>query len=372
MVGFTGVGETGEQAVRWADDLLRLGSGGEQQVHRELARTSTPLAALAITSGHETRRLSLKLEAYNPTGSIKFRTAVGLLAALDAEAPLVSGTEVIESTSGNLGVALAALLREMECPFTAVVDPKASPLILDRITAHGGNLVSVEDRDSHGGFLLSRLAEVSRRLEADPLLRWTDQYSSSANPEIHRDTIARELLEQTSGRVDGVLVAVSTGGTLAGISRGLRAEGSRAPVYAVDVLGSLVTSDSAAPHLLSGIGATRRSSFLRPDDFEAALRVRDVTAFAVCRKVRLETGLAIGGSGGAVVAAYLDALPRDGTLASATSPVAVIADGGDAYASTFYDDGWLEVHGILDEVERADRTMEQAGVRFGLIEVHGA
>lgn len=330
------------------------------------------MATLAISSIGRTRQLSLKLEARNPTGSIKFRTAVGLLAALDAEAPLVPGTEVIESTSGNLGVALAALLSEMGCRFTAVVDPKASPLILDRITAHGGDLVRVEVRDSHGGFLLSRLAEVSRRLKEDPLLRWANQYSSSANPEIHRDTIARELLEQTSGRVDGVLVAVSTGGTLAGISRGLRAGCSSAPVYAVDVLGSLVTSGTAAPHLLSGIGATRRSSFLQPDDFEAALRVADVTAFAVCRKVRRETGLAIGGSGGAVVAAYLDALPSGGVLASATSPVAVIADGGDAYVSTFYDDGWLEVHGILDEVEWADRTMEQAGVRFDLIEVDGA
>ena len=82
--------------------------------------------------------------------------------------------------------------------------------------------------------------------------------------------------------MDAVLVAVSTGGTLAGISQGLRAELSAAPVYAVDVLGSLVTSEPAAPHLLSGIGATRRSTFLQDDHFKNALRVHDVMAFAVC------------------------------------------------------------------------------------------
>ena len=362
---------SGFRGCRVAEDAGRARHGHPPRVQRGRARTSTPIVTLMVRAPGSTHRLSLKLEAYNPTGSIKFRTAVGLLAALDAREPLVPGTQVIESTSGNLGVALAALLSEIDCRFTAVVDPKASPLILERITYHGGNLVHVDVRDSHGGFLLSRLAEVRRRLAEDPLLRWTDQYSNLANPEIHRDTIARELVEQTSGRMDAVLVAVSTGGTLAGISQGLRAELSAAPVYGVDVLGSLATSEPAAPHLLSGIGATRRSTFLQDDHFKDALRVHDVMAFAVCRKVRRETGLMIGGSGGAVVAAYLAALPSGGLLAAATSPVAVIADGGDAYLSTVYDERWLETHGVLNDVEMADRTIKRAGIHFELIEVGG-
>lgn len=358
-----------ESPTRWHGSPVSAPEYHSLGLRRDRARTATPVATVAIQFAGQTKNLSLKLEARNPTGSIKFRTAVGLLAALDAEAPLVPGTRVIESTSGNLGVALAGLLSEMRCRFTAVVDPKASSVILDRITAKGGDLVLVDVRDSHGGFLLSRLAEVRRRLDEDPLLRWTDQYSSSANPNIHRDTIARELIEQTSGRVDAVLVAVSTGGTLVGISQGLRAELSSAPVYAVDVVGSLVTSDIAAPHLLSGIGATRRSSFLRPVHFAAAFQVRDVTAFAVCRRIHRETGMAIGGSGGAVVAAYLDELSGGGALATAAHPVAVIADGGDAYASTFYDESWLEVNGIKQDVKAADRKMDRAGIRFDLIEV---
>jgi cysteine synthase A len=297
---------------------------------------------------------------------VKYRTAIGLLAALDAAEPLLPGTRVVESTSGNLGIALAALLSELECRLVAVMDPKSPARVRELIRGHGGEVVEVDSRDEHGGYLLTRLATVRRLCKEDPSLRWPDQYSNLANPAIHRQTIAVELIEQTGGALDAVLVPVSTGGTLAGISDGLRSHNHAAAVYAIDAAGSLVTGGGAHPHLLTGIGATRKSSFLQPRHYTSACRVQDVLAFTMCRILVADTGLAVGGSGGAAIAAFAQALrTRDG-LANHQCPVALIADGGERYLSTIYDDGWLKFHGVYGRVARTEASWRRAGLEFRL------
>src|SRR6266704_96764 len=205
------------------------------------ARTNTPLQPLRIHHRGTDHRLWLKLELHNPTGSIKYRTAIALLAALAAERTLVTGTRVVESTSGNLGLALARVLRRFGGQLIAIIDPKVTPVARKALAAEGAQLVLVHEPDAHGGYLLSRLAKVEQLRREDKTLRWTNQYGHLANPGIHRDTTAVELLDQTAGAIDAVLVAVSTGGTLAGISEGLRAALPGVRVYAVDVHGSLVT-----------------------------------------------------------------------------------------------------------------------------------
>lgn len=312
------------------------------------AHTDTPIRELRLTAAGSSERVWLKLEQHNPTGSIKYRTALGLLDALDTVSPLGPGMRVVESTSGNLGIALATLLRELSCEFVAVVDPKASPAIRDALRSRGTVIHEVKDRDRHGGYLLTRLAELRRMLEQDPALRWTDQYSSPANPFVHRHTIASEIVAQTAGLVDAVFVAVSTGGTLAGISEGVRATVPSAAIYAVDVHGSMVTSDESGPHLLSGIGATRKSTFLSAGIFDRAMRIRDVEAFAFCRMLADDTGLVVGGSGGATLAAYTFAVSEN--RKPWRRPVLVIADGGALYRSTIYSDAWLAEHDVLDRV----------------------
>jgi N-(2-amino-2-carboxyethyl)-L-glutamate synthase len=328
------------------------------------ALTYTKLAWLRVCLGSRSRSLGLKLEQTNPTGSVKYRTAIGLLAALDAAEPLRPGARVVESTSGNLGIAMAALLSELSCHLVAVVDPKASAPARELIRDHGGEIVEVASRDEHGGYLLTRLATVRRLRAEDPSLRWTNQYSNPANPAIHRQTIAVELINQTGGALDAVLVPVSTGGTLAGISDGLRSLNHPAAVYAVDAAGSLVTCDTAHPHLLTGIGATRKSSFLRSRHYTSAWRVRDALAFAMCRILMADTGLSIGGSGGAAVAAFVQALWTGRELAYHQCPVALIADGGERYLNTIYGDGWLASHGVLGQVTGMQAALRRAGLEF--------
>jgi cysteine synthase A len=328
------------------------------------ARTNTPLRGLWIRRGRSIRRVWLKLETHNPTGSIKYRTALGLLAALDAQGLLRPGTRVVESTSGNLGLALAGLLARLDCQLVAVVDPKLPSPVRELLLAEGAELVTVHDRDSYGGYLLTRLAKVRELRRADPQLRWTDQYNSPANPAAHRQSIAAELVNQTRGKVDAVLAAVSTGGTLVGLSEGLRAAVPRARVFAVDVRGSLATLSKGHAHLLTGIGATRTSSFLRRHHYDHALRVLDTEAFAYCRMLQGDTGLALGGSSGAVLAAFVSSL--DGPLGGSRHPVVVVADGGDNYRTTFYDERWLADHDALERVQAAEAAARCQGVSFEL------
>jgi N-(2-amino-2-carboxyethyl)-L-glutamate synthase len=326
------------------------------------ARTDTPLRPLRIRRGRSIHRVCLKLEMRNPTGSIKYRTALGLLAALHAQRPLTPGTTVVESTSGNLGLALARILIGLDCGLVAVVDPKVPRGMRELLVAEGAKLVLVHDRDIHGGYLLNRLAKVRELCAAAPELRWADQYNSPANPAVHRETTAVELAQQSQGEVDAVLVAVSTGGTLVGISEGLRAAVPGARVFAVDVRGSLVTSNAGHAHLLTGVGATRKSSFLRRHHYDNALRVFDIEAFAYCRMIERDTGLALGGSGGAVLAAFVSGL--DGPLRGSRHPVAVIPDGGDRYRTTFYDDGWLAERDALEMVRAAEAAARAQEVSF--------
>ncbi|MFF8911483.1 pyridoxal-phosphate dependent enzyme [Streptomyces olivaceoviridis] len=327
------------------------------------ARTDTPLRGVAL-HGARTHRFWIKLEAHNPSGSVKYRTAVGLLAALHARAPLRPGTTVVESTSGNLGVALAHLLRERQCRFIAVVDPKLPPRTRELLLRAGAVLVETDTADAHGGYLQARLERVREICAADPTIRWTNQYANPMNPQVHESCTAAEIAEQTAGRVDAVFAAVSTGGTLTGLHRGLRDAGLRVRAYAVDVQGSSATPGPRHSHLLTGIGASRRSHFLTEEHLTEAIRVADIDAFAYCRLLREDTGLAVGGSTGAVLAAFAEVAGR--AAAAPAHPVLISADGSDNYENTFYDDHWLAGHGVLNRVRDRMRAVRRAGGALSL------
>lgn len=331
------------------------------RVRAALVRAETPLQVLEMTWAGRRSRLGLKLEGYNPSGSVKYRTAVGLLAQLQRTAPLVPGTTVVESTSGNLGLALVDLLAEMDCRFIAVVDPKVSPKVRHELVARGAQVVAVEEADERGQFLPVRLRRVRELCRADASLRWTNQYESLGNPAIHRMTTGPELFRQSGGAADAVFVAVSTGGTLAGISESLHELAPHARVVAVDAVGSGATGAPPSPHLLNGIGSGRPSSFLTRDHYDCVARVHDVEAFAVCRMVADDIGLRLGGSSGAVIAAFAN---LTATGFAVDFPVALCPDGGDNYTETIYNDEWLAGKGVLTRVRSVVADARAGGLLF--------
>ncbi|MER7168684.1 pyridoxal-phosphate dependent enzyme [Micromonospora sp. NPDC000207] len=329
--------------------------------HLESAFTDTPTAVLVTEYRGREHHLRLKYESFNPSGSIKDRTAAGLLMVMDRQAPLTPGTVVVESTSGNLGLALARQLAEIDCRLIAVIDPKTPPATRDSLAAAGVEVCHVDSPDGFGGYQLTRLERVRALCAGNPGYRWPNQYASFANPWIHQLTTGPEIVAQGGPDLDAVYVAVSTGGTLAGISAHLRSVDQQIRVVAVDAEGSMVTGTAPGRRHLAGIGASRPSAFLTPYAYDGAVRVGDAESIAVCRILRDDTGVALGGSSGCVLRACLTELAGD---QPPRSPLCLCPDGGDRYQATVYDDAWLTTVGIAEEVRLAETRLRNDGLRF--------
>ncbi|MFF9349422.1 pyridoxal-phosphate dependent enzyme [Streptomyces sp. NPDC014734] len=323
----------------------------------------TPLLGLDVAHRGRVRRLGLKLEQHGPTGSVKDRSAVALLRALHAERPLTPGTVVVESTSGNLGLALARLLPAVDCSFLAVVDLKTPPATSRMLTDSGARTVVVDEPDGRGGYLLSRLRTVRELCERNPGYRWPNQYENPASPDIHRRTTGPEITEQAGPSLGAVYVPVSTGGTLAGIAAHLRRHRPDVDVVAVDVSGSTAVAGDTGRRLIPGIGAGRPSAFLKgPRHYDRVLRVDDVEAIAVCRILAEDTGIALGGSSGCAVRALLT--DQDNGHADGRLAVCLAADGGEKYHDTLYSDDWADEQGIVKEVAAAAEQLRCEGLFF--------
>jgi N-(2-amino-2-carboxyethyl)-L-glutamate synthase len=303
----------------------------------------TPLRPIALRIQGRTRIVYLKLEAANPCGSLKDRTAKSLIDDLERRGLLEPGSVLVESTSGNLGIALAWLARARGYRFVAVIDPRTTPENVARLRQLGARLELVETPDPAGGYLLARIERVRELCAGSAACVWPDQYANPANPRAHEEGTAPELLEQLDSELDAVLVPVSTGGTLAGIARFCRRESPTTRVIAVDAHGSVALGGTPGPRLLTGIGAGKRSSFVTADLYDEAVLVRDAEAFAFCRALAGGTGITVGGSSGATIAACAAVLARDPELERVAC---ICPDGGGSYRSTIYSDRWLARNGI--------------------------
>lgn len=300
----------------------------------------TPVVRLGIEVSGRPRGLWLKLEGYHPYGSIKGRTALALWR--DVADRLDPGVGLVESTSGNLGLALAALAAAHGVPFTAVVDPRASAALLYDIRALGARVVTVDTPDGAGGYLLNRLARVQGMLAARPGLVWPNQYANPASPAAHATSTAPELHRQTQRERMSVLVAVSTGGTLAGFRQYVAASGADWELVGVDATGSAALGGPSGPRLLSGIGSSRPSAFL-PNGHRPTVYVGSEEAVRVCLWLRDTTGIGVGASAGALVAAALRLFRAD---ARRTSAACLCPDGADRYLDTVFSAAWRRAHGF--------------------------
>lgn len=320
----------------------------------------TPAITAAVTRRDTRRAFKLKLESHNATGSIKYRTAIGLILMLERERPLIPGSVVIESTSGNLGLAMATLLPQIDCRFVAVIDPRTPAATRERLAYLATELVLVEEPDQSGGYLLSRLREVMRLCAANPGYRWPDQYRNPGNPRIHEDTTGPEIAEQCGTACNSIYVAVSTGGTLAGVSRYLRPHRPEIRINAVDVLGSQAIIDSTGRRLVPGIGSSMRSSFLGESSYDDFASVSATESIAMCRMLRDDLGYAVGGSSGSVIYA----MAMDEKWQETSFPLCVCPDDGTKYLDTLYSDRWLADQGLYEETRTTIDRLRAEGLSF--------
>jgi cysteine synthase len=299
----------------------------------------TPIVQLDLNVNGVKRLLRLKLEAYNPCGSLKDRIAEALIDNVVDRVDQEAG--IIESTSGNLGVAMAAICNQRGINFNAIVDPHASPLLIERMRRLGAAVTVIDEPDSSGGYLMNRIRHVRDQLVIRPGLVWTNQYESDENPRAHSLSTAPELLRQVSGSAT-ILIPVSTGGTLAGFTRFAEAENLAWRLIGVDVAGSAALGKTAGLRILSGIGSSRHSYFLNLDKVESVY-VHAAEAISACIWLADCAAVDVGGSSGATVAAALRVLRNDPGLHDL---VCICPDGADRYLTTIYQLNWREAHGV--------------------------
>jgi N-(2-amino-2-carboxyethyl)-L-glutamate synthase len=304
---------------------------------------NTPLEAIILSIQGLPRTVHLKLEGLNPTRSMKDRTAHSIVQTLEDQGKVSRESTIVESTSGNLGVAIARLCRLKGYRFIAIVDSRTTAENLARIQEFGAQVEVVTQQDRHGGYLLSRLARVQSLIKGQMDYIWTNQYDNPANPLIHYNSTGPEIYEQMRGQVDAIFAPVSTGGTLAGIGRFFRMILPATRIIGVDAYGSVVFGGPPAPRKLTGIGSSRRSTFLHEKLYDEHMLIKDQEAFAFCRFLFAATGIKVGGSSGAVLAACARYLSWHRELEHV---VCVCADHGDNYNSSIFSDTWLQEQGF--------------------------
>jgi 2,3-diaminopropionate biosynthesis protein SbnA len=307
----------------------------------------TPLIRIRLRIDGRWRHLWLKLEQFNPAGSIKDRTALALVEDLEERNKMRHADTIIESTSGNLGVALALACRDRGYQFVAVTDPMASERCLDEMTRLGAKIERIIPESGSVDYLAQRLARVGELLDENPLAVWPDQYRSPANPRAHRQHTGPELLRQADGPPDAVFVSVSTGGTLAGISQYLRAFSPDCKIIAVDIYGSVVLGGKMARRRMPGIGSTRRSSFIMSDSYDFTAKISEAEAMATCHALREATNIGLGGSSGAAVSAAARYISR---WEPERSVICICQDGSDRYEETIYSHEWLTDNNLRIDV----------------------
>ncbi|OCA85362.1 2,3-diaminopropionate biosynthesis protein SbnA [Bacillus wudalianchiensis] len=298
----------------------------------------TPVVSLNRLFSDQDMELFAKLEYMNPGGSMKDRPAKFIIERGLKDGTITPDTHLIESTSGNLGIALAMITRLYQLKLTCVVDPKISPTNLKILQRLGANVDMVTEPDEHGGYLKTRIKRVNELANIEKNALWINQYANEDNWKSHYYGAGTELIEQLPDRIDYFLAPVSTSGSIMGISRKLRERFPNMKVLAVDAVGSIIFNSPPANRELPGIGASRVPEILNKAEIDEVIHVNDYESALGCRRLLETEGIFAGGSSGSIIAALQKMIP---SLPSGSRVVTIFPDRGDRYLDLVYDDEWL-------------------------------
>ncbi len=288
----------------------------------------TPLLALTgyCRENGLNATIAAKLEAFNPAGSVKDRTACAMLDAAEESGALRPGGTIIEPTSGNTGIGLAWIAAARGYRALIVMPDSMSPERRALIQAYGAELVLTDGALGMKG-AIARAQELHEQIAGSLI---PDQFSNPANPAVHRRTTGPEIWEDTDGKVDIFVAGVGTGGTLTGVAEYLKAQNPAVRVVAVEPATSAVLEGGVpGPHGLQGIGAGFVPATLNTSAYDEVIPVTDEEAFAARRAlVRLDGVLAGISSGAALHAATVLARREEN---AGKLIVALLPDTGERY-----------------------------------------
>ena len=270
-----------------------------------------------------------KVESFNPAGSVKDRIARAMLEAAEAAGRLDADTVIIEPTSGNTGIGLAALAAARGNRVIIVMPDTMSVERRNLMRAYGAELVLTPGAEGMAG----AIARADELAAATPNSFIPSQFTNPANPAVHRATTGPEIWRDTEGAVDILVAGVGTGGTLSGAGAYLKEQNPAIQVVAVEPAASPVLSEGrAGAHKIQGIGAGFVPETLDVDVYDEALPITDEEAFQAGRDLAAHDGLLVGISSGAAAAAAAKLAQRPENAGKLI--VAILPDTGERYLTT--------------------------------------
>ena len=305
--------------------------------------------------------LFLKCEGFNFAGSIKLKAATEMVESAERSGTLKPDSVLVESSSGNLGVALSMIAASKGYRFLCVTDPRCNLATRLLMEALGSHVHVVASEDPEGGFLGARLAYVRSLCAADSRCVWLSQYTNPANWKAHYTRTA-PAIARGFPQLDVLFLGVGTAGTLMGCARWFRTWHRPVRIVAVDSVGSVSFGGPPGRRMIPGLGMSVTPPLLDTSIVDEALRVEEADTIRTCRRLA-RNGFLFGGSTGTVVSGATEWLARHD--ASGLTAVAVAPDLGERYLDTVYQTNWVEaLYGtdVLDPDERTAATSEIARV----------
>lgn len=309
---------------------------------------NTPLLRLNAASELTGCEILGKAEFLNPGGSIKDRAALGIIRAAERSGALKPGGTIVEGTAGNTGIGLALVGAALGYKVVIVFPRTQSQEKKDAIRLLGAELIEVDAvpyaNPAHYARYSGQLAAELNETEPHGAI-WANQFDNTANRDFHAETTAQEIWDQTSGRVNGFICAVGSGGTLGGVSQALKAHNSGVQIGIADPGGAALYGfyangelSAEGTSITEGIGQSRITANLEDVQVDRAYRISDEEALPIVFDLVQQEGLCLGGSSGVNIAGAVR-LARD--LGPGHTIVTILCDHGSRYQSKLYNPQFL-------------------------------
>ncbi len=290
----------------------------------------TPLVRLNVLSEGCVAEILLKLEFFNPAGSVKDRIGFSMIEAAEQQGLIKKNTVLVEPTSGNTGIALAFSCAARRYPLILTMPDTMSMERRKLLRVFGAKLILTPGSDGMPG-AIRKAEQIVAEHDNHVMLQ---QFINPANPAIHRRTTAEEIWADTDGKVDIVVAGVGTGGTITGIAEVIKTRKPNFKAIAVEPKGSPVLSGGKpGPHKIQGIGAGFVPRVLRTELIDEVIQIDHVESGEIARRAAREEGLAIGISAGAALAAAIQVAKRP--QSKGKQIVVIIPDNAERYLSTW-------------------------------------
>ncbi|MBW7882314.1 MAG: cysteine synthase A [Caldilineaceae bacterium] len=289
----------------------------------------TPLVKINRLTNGAQATVAVKLEFYNPAGSVKDRIGLSMIEAAEQAGIIGPDTIILEPTSGNTGIGLAFVAAAKGYKCTLIMPDTMSMERRMLLRAYGAELVLTPGSEGMKG----AIAKAEEMAAADKRYFIPQQFMNPANPEIHRRTTAEEIWNDTDGQVDILISGVGTGGTITGVAEVIKARKPSFQAIAVEPANSPVLSGGKpGPHKIQGIGAGFVPQVLNTEIIDEVIQVSNEDAFATARRAAKEEGLLIGISSGAILYAALQVAQRPENAGKLI--VSIVPSNGERYLST--------------------------------------